>query len=237
VERRNVAEMGDIDTARALLNRPCMMKLASVAISMAGIVAGCVTQAEDHDDPPIGSGSEETDDGNEQEPAPIASVVTIDWGMSEVVEIARRDTYLAIQTAVQLRLKGTFEAAGGSEIAIGVAVGRRNGHPISNYGWWSWPEPAINSDDYSNGSCGTWEALRTNRGLICRAPGAPTTRQTTTWSYAELEPFDLSTEGVGSYDFYVTAYDRANQELLCNRILFSISDPYGSPSTSYPACP
>jgi hypothetical protein len=223
-------------TAHALLNGAAMTKLATLALSMAGVLAGCVTDDDRAEDPPVPPAEMSTEEMNN--PAPIEPVVTIDRAMSEVIEIARMDRLgLADAVAAQIRLVGTFEAAGGSELAIGVDAGERNGHPISNYGSWSWNTPSIHSDDYSNGSCGSWEALRTTRGLICRAPGDASTRQKTTWSYAQLESFELADDGGASFDFYVTAYDRWNRELLCNRVLVTQSDPYGAPSTTYPACP
>jgi hypothetical protein len=209
-----------------------MVKTA-MAICLASTLAGCVTD-EPTDD---GASIDDPIPGDEGDPpTPVAPVAEIEWDISDVEIIALQDLqFLPDTAAVQIRLFGSFEADGGTEVAIGVGPGQRNGHPRSNYGWWSWDEPSINSDDYTSGWCGSFETIQTTRGLICRAPGAPGTRQRTTWVYRQLERFEVTPEGASELDFYVTAYG-ASDEILCDRIVVTRTGSGASPTTTFPEC-
>jgi hypothetical protein len=213
-----------------LLKQPVMVK-TTIAVCVASALAGCATAPE-----PGSDDAEEPTNPSDDMAPPLAPEVVIDWELAAVELIALQDNeYLVDTAAVQLRLAGTFEADGGTEVAIGVAAEHRNGHPRNNYGSWSWDEPAINSDDFTSGWCGSFETIRTSRGLICRAPGDPGARQRTTWYYRQLERFEVTTEGVSQFDFYVTAYV-GSDEILCNRILVSRSGYDASSTTAFPDC-
>lgn len=208
-----------------------MKAITAVVVSLVSALTGCATdsaESEPEADPPVSDG----------EPGDrVVTRIEIDWDNTLVEEIARRDNVnLEDVAAVQIRTGGTFIAAGGTEVAIAVGAGSRNGHPSENYGSWSWDNPSIDSDDYTSGFCGSWESIRTSQGLICRAPGDPSSEQRTTWYYRQLEQFDVTSNG-SEFDFYVTAYDTSKAEILCERVVVTDSSVgSGAPSVAHPAC-
>lgn len=142
------------------------------------------------------------------------------------------------QVAIQLKLAGSFESAGGHQFSVGVESRDRPGSARTLMATFSFGD--INSDQFTNGDCGTWDDLQTTYGLTCSAGGSPTETVQTAWSYAEARMFvvtnyDSETETAHwTADFTVTVRDETTDErVTCERYTIDmVRNPFGVTSTA-----
>jgi hypothetical protein len=138
-----------------------------------GCVAGCVTNEPTTEPPPHETGSDT------QPPMPVEATVDIDW-QGDGVDVDEITLFFTSfggnqEAAVQMLLKGSVTAPGGTKLLVQL-----------DGGGGGWERGAYNSDDYTSGACGSWQALQTQSfGLMCQAAGGPYDVAKTDWNYAQ----------------------------------------------------